>query len=171
MDVFMPWYAVSTRSRHEYKANTGLLQKSITTFLPEIEVWSKRKDRKKKISVPLFPGYLFVETPFLDNEKKVSILQTFGVVRILGKKENAEPLAVPDSKIEAIQRLLNKKVEVFSLQYPQVGEPAKIVDGPFAGIEGTVIASNAAKELFVISIELLQRSVAIKLEGFQITKI
>ncbi|MGV8058659.1 MAG: transcription termination/antitermination protein NusG [Smithellaceae bacterium] len=167
----MPWYAVSTRSRHEYKANSGLSQKGIVTFLPEIEVWSKRKDRKKKIFIPLFPGYLFVETPCLDNETKISILKTFGIVRILGKKENMEPVAVPDSKIEAIQRLLNKKVEVFSLQYPQTGEPAKIVDGPFAGIEGVVISSNIEKELFVISIELLQRSVAIKLEGFQITKI
>ena len=167
----MPWYAVSTKSRHEYKANSGLSQKGILTFLPEMEVWSKRKDRKKKIFIPLFPGYLFVEAPQLDNETKISILKTFGVVRILGKKENTEPVAVPDNKIEAIQRLLNKKVEVFSLQYPQVGEPAKIVDGPFAGIEGIVISSNAEKELFVISIELLQRSVAIKLEGFQITKI
>ncbi|MEN6623234.1 MAG: UpxY family transcription antiterminator [Smithella sp.] len=167
----MPWYAVSTRSRHEHKANTGLLQKGMATFLPEIEVWSKRKDRKKKIFTPLFPGYLFVETPFLDNEIKVSILKTFGVVRILGKKENAEPVAVPDNKIDAIQRLLNKKVEVFSLQYPQAGEPAKIIDGPFAGIEGTVISSDVEKELFVISIELLQRSVAIKLEGFQIAKV
>lgn len=167
----MPWYAVSTRSRHEYKANTGLSQKGFITFLPEMEVWSKRKDRKKKIFTPLFPGYLFVETSSLDNEIKVSILKTFGVVRILGKKENAEPVAVPASKIEAIQRLLSKKVEVFSLQYPQPGEPAKIIDGPFAGIEGTVISSNIEKELFVISIELLQRSVAIKLEGFQVAKI
>ena len=167
----MPWYAVSTKSRHEYKANSGLSQKGVLTFLPEIEVWSKRKDRKKKIFIPLFSGYLFVETPCLDNETKLSILKTFGVVRILGKKENTEPIAVPDSKIEAIQRLLNKKVEVFSLQYPQEGEPAKIVDGPFAGIEGIVISRNAEKELFVISIELLQRSVAIKLEGFQISRI
>jgi transcription termination/antitermination protein NusG len=167
----MPWYAVSTRSRHEYKANSGLSQKGIITFLPEMEVWSKRKDRKKKIFIPLFPGYLFVETPCLDNEAKLSILKTFGVVRILGKKENNEPVAVPDGKIEAIQRLLNKKVEVFSLQYPQIGEPARIVDGPFTGIEGTVISRDVEKELFVITIELLQRSVAIKLEGFQITKI
>ena len=94
----MPWYAVSTRSRHEYKANAGLSQKGIVTFLPEMEVWSKRKDRKKKISIPLFPGYLFVETPDLNNEIKVSILKTFGVVRILGKKENAEPVAVPDKQ-------------------------------------------------------------------------
>ena len=92
-------------------------------------------------------------------------------MRILGKKENAEPIAVPNNKIEAIQRLLSKKVEVFSMQYPQAGEPAKIIDGPFAGIEGIVITSNMEKELFVISIELMQRSVAIKLEGFQIAKI
>ena len=167
----MPWYAVSTKSRHEYKANSGLSQKGMLTFLPEIEVWSKRKDRKKKIFIPLFPGYLFVETPYLDNETKLAILKTFGVVRILGKKENAEAIAVPDANIEAIQRFINKKVEVFSLQYPQAGEPAKIIDGPFAGIEGIVISSNAEKELFVISIELLQRSVAVKLEGFQISKI
>jgi transcription termination/antitermination protein NusG len=166
----MPWYAVSTRSRHEYKANSGLEQKGIITFLPEMEVWSKRKDRKKKIFVPLFPGYLFVEVPLLDNEHKLSILKTFGVVRILGKKENSEPLPVPDNKIEAIQRLLSKKVEIFSLQFPGVGEAAKIIDGPFAGIEGIVISSDVNKELFVVSIELLQRAVAIKLEGFQISK-
>jgi transcriptional antiterminator NusG len=167
----MPWYAVHTRSRHEYKVYSGLMQKNLAAFLPEIEIWSKRKDRKKKIFTPLFPGYIFVETNLLDNETKLAILKTTGVVRILGKKENAAPVAVPESKIEAIRRLLSKKVEVFFLKFPGAGEPAKIIDGPFAGIEGTVLSSDAEKELFVISIELLQRSVAIKLEGFQITKI
>ncbi len=166
----MPWYAVHTKSRHEYKAHMGLLQKNLTSFLPEMEVWSKRKDRKKKISIPLFPGYLFIEAT-LDNETKLAILKTFGVVRILGKKENAEPIPVPDDKIEAIQRLLVKKVEIFTMQYPKAGEPAQIIDGPFAGIVGTVLKSDPEKELFVISIDLLQRSVAIKLEGFQVSKI
>lgn len=166
----MPWYAVHTKSRHEYKAFTGLTQKDLKAFLPEMEVWSKRKDRKKKISVPLFPGYLFVEAS-LDNETKLTILKTSGVVRILGKKENTEPLPVPEAKIIAIQRIVDKKVEMFSLQYPKIGEPARIMDGPFAGIEGTVIKSDPEKELFVISIDLMQRSVAFKLEGFQISKI
>jgi len=166
----MPWYAVSTKSRHEYKAYTLLVQKSLTTFLPEMEVWSKRKDRKKKIMVPLFPGYLFVNAD-LDNETKLAILKTFGVVRILGKKLNTEPIPVPDEKISAIQRIVERKVEMFSLQYPKAGEPARILDGPFAGIEGTVIKSDLEKELFVVSIDLMQRSVAIKLEGFQIGKI
>ena len=166
----MPWYAVHTKSRHEYKAHNGLTQKNLTSFLPEMEVWSKRKDRKKKISLPLFPGYLFVEAT-LDNETKLAILKTPGVVRILGKKENAEPIPVPDDKIIAIQRIMDKKVEMFSMQYPKAGEPARILDGPFAGIEGIVVKSDLEKELFVISIELMQRSVAIKLEGFQISKI
>jgi transcription termination/antitermination protein NusG len=171
MCCVMPWYVVHTKSRHEYKVNSGLLQKNLTTFLPEIESWSKRKDRKKKISTPLFPGYLFVETVFLDNETKLEILKTPGAVRILGKKENSEPMPVPDDKIHAIKRFLDKKVEVFSLQYPKEGESARITSGPFAGIEGTVIKSDFAKEIFVVSIDLLNRAVAVKLEGFQIIRL
>ncbi|MBN1363632.1 MAG: UpxY family transcription antiterminator [Syntrophaceae bacterium] len=167
----MPWYVVHTKSRHEYKVNESLVQKNLTTFLPEIEVWSKRKDRKKKFKTPLFSSYLFVETTFDDNEKKLDILKTKGVIRILGKKENSEPIPVPNKAIEAIKIFLNKKTEVFSLQYPQVGESARIISGPFAGIEGTVVKSDFNKEMFVISIDILHRSVAVKMEGFQITKL
>jgi transcriptional antiterminator NusG len=167
----MSWYVVHTRSRHEYKANSGLITKNITTFLPEMELWSKRKDRKKKIFTPLFPGYLFAEVLSLDNEIILAFLKTAGVVRILGKKENSEPIPVPDSKIDAIRRLINTKTEIFTMQFPQDGEPARIMDGPFAGIEGTVVSSDVEKELFVISIDLMQRSVAIKLKGFQISKL
>ena len=83
----MSWYAVHTRSRHEDRACLGLLQKSFHAFLPKMEVWSKRKDRRKKIMIPMFPGYLFVELPTLDNEIKVDVLKTFGVVRILESPE------------------------------------------------------------------------------------
>jgi transcription termination/antitermination protein NusG len=167
----MPWYAVNTRSRHEDKAYTLLVQKSILAFLPRIEVWSKRIDRRKKIMVPMFPGYLFVELPNLDNQTKLDVLKTFGVVCILGKSKNSEPIPVPDDKIDAIRRIVQSRVEVQQFQYPKVGEPARIIDGPFKGIEGSVISTDYENELFVISIELMQRSVAIKLEGFRIAKI
>jgi transcription antitermination factor NusG len=108
----MSWYAVHTRSRHEDRACLGLLQKSFHAFLPKLEVWSKRKDRRKKIMIPMFPGYLFVELPTLNNEIKVDVLKTFGVVRILGKPRGAEPIAVPDDKIDAIRRIVDSKVEV-----------------------------------------------------------
>jgi transcription antitermination factor NusG len=167
----MPWYAVHTRSRHEEKAHLGLTQKTYHSFLPKMEVWSKRKDRRKKIQLPMFPGYLFVEIPTMNNEIKVDVLKTFGVVRILGKPRGSEPLPVPDATIDAIQRIVHSRVEVQQLQYPKVGEPARIIDGPFKGVEGHVLKTDYEKELFVVSIELLQRSVAIRLEGFQIARL
>jgi transcription termination/antitermination protein NusG len=167
----MPWYAVHTRSRHEDRVHVGLVQKAVHAFLPKIEIWSRRKDRRKKIQIPMFPGYLFVELFSLDNESRLNVLKTFGVVRILGNPKGGEPIPVPDAKIEAIQRIIQSKVEVQQIQYPKVGEPALITDGPFTGIEGVVVSTDYSRELFVISIELLQRSVAIKLEGFQIRKI
>jgi len=167
----MPWYAVHTRSRHEDRALLGLTQKSLNAFLPKIEVWSQRKDRRKKIMIPMFSGYIFVELMNLNNDTKLEVLKTFGVVRILGKPHGHEPIPVPDHQIEAIRRIVHSKIEVQHFQYPQVGERAKIVDGPFQGIEGLVVSTDLEKELFVISIELLQRSVAIKLEGFQVAKV
>lgn len=167
----MPWYAVHTRSRHEDRVYLGLTQKAYHSFLPKMEVWSKRKDRRKKIMIAMFPGYLFVELPLLNNVIKVDVLKTFGVVRILGKPQGSEPIPIPDATIDAIQRIVRSKVEVQQFQYPKVGEPARIVDGPFKGVEGMVLQTDYAKELFVVGIELLQRSVAIKLEGFQITKL
>lgn len=167
----MPWYAVHTRSRHEDKVHLGLVQKAFHVFLPKMEVWSKRKDRRKKILLPMFPGYLFIELRTMDNVTKVDVLKTFGVVRILGKPRGSEPLPVPDAKIDAIQRIIQSKVEVQQLQYPKAGEPARIIDGPFKGVEGVVLKTDYERELFVISIELLQRSVAIKLEGFQISRL
>ncbi len=167
----MPWYAVHTRSRHEDRVYLGLTQKAYNTFLPKMEVWSKRKDRRKKMMIAMFPGYLFVELPILNNVIKVDVLKTFGVVRILGKPQGSEPIPIPDATIDAIQRIVRSKVEVQQFQYPRVGEPARIIDGPFKGVEGMVLQTDYAKELFVIGIELLQRSVAIKLEGFQISKL
>ena len=167
----MSWYAVHSKSRHEDRVYLGLLQKSFVAFLPKMEVWSKRKDRRKRIMIPMFPGYLFVELPVLTNEVKVDVLKTFGVVRILGKPTGSQPIPVPDEKIDAIRRIVDSKVEVQQFQYPKVGEPARIINGPFKGIEGLVLKTDYEKEVFVVSIELLQRSVAIKLEGFQISRI
>jgi len=166
----MPWYAVHTRSRHEEKAYAGIVQKAYPAFLPKLEVWSKRLDRRKKIQVPMFPGYLFVELSNLDPETRVDVLKTFGVVKILGNPSSHEPIPVPDQTIEALNRIVQSKVEVQHLQYPGVGERARIVDGAFKGLEGIVVETNYKKELFAITIDIMQRSVAIKLEGFQIEK-
>ncbi len=167
----MPWHAVYTKSRFEDKVYAGIVERSIETFLPKIEVWSRRKDRRKKIKIPMFSGYLFVDLPEYTGETKLNILSTPGVVKMLDKPDSHEPLQIPDSQIDAIRRLIASDVEIQPYIYPREGEQAKITDGPFKDIEGVVVQADYRKHLFVVSIDMLQRSVAIKLEGFQIAKI
>ena len=73
------WYAVYTIVRHEKAVNSSLINKNIDTFLPIREVVNRWKDRNKKVMLPLFPGYIFVN---LDIGKKMDVLTTKGVVRI-----------------------------------------------------------------------------------------
>jgi transcription termination/antitermination protein NusG len=167
----MPWYAVHTKSRHESKVCDGLALKSLHAFLPKIEAWSRRKDRRKKIRLPMFPGYLFVQLPTADNQARIDILKTAGVVKILGTTRGNVPIPVPDEKIEAIQRLVNSNVEIQHFRYPRIGERARILDGPFREIEGIVVKADPRKDLFVITIEILQRAVAIEMQGFQVERI
>ncbi len=167
----MPWYAVHTRSRHEGKVADSLTLKSMTCFLPKIEIWSRRKDRRKKIQVPMFPGYLFVCMEKTDGQTRLDVLKTAGVVKILGTPQGGLPVPVPDEKIEAIRSLIDAKIEVQHFQYPRVGERARILDGPFRDIEGLVVKADQRKDLFVITIEILQRAVAIEMKGFQVERI
>lgn len=167
----MPWYAVYTKSRFENKVLADLQQKNLETMLPRMLVWSKRKDRKKKISVPMFPGYVFVDMDTPDSRTMLSILTTTGVVRILGNREDGKPCCVPEKEIDAIKRLVSSHAEIQHSQYPQSGEAALIVDGPFQGIQGHVIKTDYAKEMFIISFEFLNRQVLVKLDGYQIRKV
>jgi len=167
----MPWYAVHTRSRHEGKVHDGLTLKSVHAFLPKVEVWSRRKDRRKRIELPMFPGYLFVELEKPDSATRLDVLKTPGVVKILGGPRGSVPIPVPDEKIEAIRRLIESKVEVQPHRYPKTGERARILDGPFAEIEGLVVKADLKKDLFVITIDILQRAVAIEIRGFQVERI
>ena len=55
------WFAVWTRSRHEQVVRAQLDEKRIEAFLPTLTKWSRWKDRRKQIEVPLFPGYVFAK--------------------------------------------------------------------------------------------------------------
>jgi transcription antitermination factor NusG len=136
--------------------------KRLQAFLPKLEVWSRRKDRRKRIQKALFPGYLFVHE-ILDPYHRLEILKTPGVVRILGNKRG--PVPVPDSQIESIQTILNGKSAVSPFPYLKEGQMVRVVYGPLKGCEGFLLKIKEGKEKLVISVDLLQRSVAVEIDG------
>jgi len=165
------WYAVYTKSRFEDKVYTGLIRRSVKAFLPKTEVWSRRKDRRKKIIIPLFSGYLFVNFSEYTPGKKFSVLTTPGVVKMLAKPSSSEPTPVPECEIDAVKRLIASGKEMAPCAYPGVGERARITDGPLKDIEGIIVRADYQRHVFVVSITMLQRSVSVRMDGFRIEKI
>jgi transcription antitermination factor NusG len=158
------WYAVWTRSRHEYKVEELLKRKGFTTFLPTSKVPSLRRDRRKILDCPLFPGYLFLYLAY-DRYAHLSILQTPGVVRILGEDRKV-PTPVPTVQVESVEKVLSSGLVFASVPYLRVGERVRIKSGPLFGAEGVVQRVQPGKTRLVISVDLLQRSVAVELEGW-----
>ncbi len=156
----MAWYAVYTKPRHERKVNVHLSREGIKTFLPEMERWSRRKDRKKRVFYPIFPGYLFIDTA-LGRDNRLKVIKTNGVLRILDT--NGTPRAIPETQIEAIQRIVDNRKAVFPHPYLKKGQVVRVIDGPLTGIEGIFI-SEKGKGKLVISVNILHRSIAVAVE-------
>lgn len=162
-DLRIPeWYALYTRSHCEQLVWDQLVAKSFHLFLPRIAVWSQRAGGRHRISVPMFPGYLFLRHA-IDKVSYINICKTRGLVRILG--ESWDRLSViSHAEIEAIQAVLSTSLPTIPYPYLREGQQVRITRGPLRGIEGVLVYSKPSKGLLILSIDLLQRSVAVEVD-------
>lgn len=157
------WYALRIRYRFEKKAATTLHRKGIEVFLPLLRQTHRWSDRHKIVEVPLFAGYEFICVA-LEPKAKLQVLQTPGVLGFAGSQH--EPSPVPKTKIEDLRRLLCSDLECALRPFLHVGQKVRIRGGALDGIEG-VLQENDNRHL-VISIECIQRSVAVKIDGYSL---
>ncbi|HBK78605.1 MAG TPA: hypothetical protein DDZ83_02790 [Nitrospinae bacterium] len=163
----MDWYAVQTKSHHERVVRDNLMRMYYSVFLPEKLFWSRRRDRRKEILTPLFPGYLFVAPG--ENERWArDVVTTRSVVRILG--QGGHPMPVFRNEVESLRILLESGKPVSPVSYAGSGDTVRIEDGPLTGAEGVVIRMSR-KEHLVVSVALMHRSVAVELVNSQVMKI
>ena len=158
------WYAVQTRSRHEKAAEKYLCAQGVTTFLPmitEIHHWS---DRKKIVECPLFSGYTFVRLA-ATTEERIRVLRTHGVVNFVGTHGIASP--IPDEQIEAVKALMSSNVPFTNHQFLKVGQRVRVREGALDGVEGILVSHNGGRNL-VISVDAIQRSLCIQIEGYKV---
>lgn len=153
------WYALHTRSRHEKVVRDQLSAKGITNLLP---LWHKRsiwKDRVKMIDVPLFSGYIFGHFAL---KSKLEVLQTVGVVRIVGLNGQAVP--VPEEQIRAVKTMVEKRLHYDPHPFLQEGMRVRVKHGVLKGAEGVLVAKKQHYRL-VISVDLIQKSVAVDIDS------
>ncbi len=160
------WYAIYTKSRHEKVVAEELWQRQIECFLPLQQRYSKWKDRTKLIQFPLFPGYLFVHVPI--RERRLDILKVPSVVRIVGFNQVPEP--IPDAQIRAVKNLVFNEMEYDPYPYLSSGDRVRIVRGPLRGVEG-ILLEKKNRYTFVLSIDLIQQSVACEIDAADVEKV
>ncbi len=156
------WYAVYTRSRFEQVVKKQLDFKGINSFLPLYSKISQWKDRRKEVSWPLFPGYLFVQ---IAASERLDVQKSVGVVNIVGNGEG--PLEVSEQQITAIRTFIETGLKYDPHPYLKVGKKVRVTEGPLAGLEG-ILVRKKNRSLFVISVEMIQRSVSVELESWKI---
>jgi transcription antitermination factor NusG len=156
------WYAVYTRSRHEKIIGRQLERGLVDYFLPLYETVRKWKDRRAKVQLPLFPGYLFVHIALRD---RLRILQLTGVVGLVGT--NGTPIPLPQTDIETIREALKHGVHAEPHRYLQVGSRVRIRSGPLEGLTG-ILRMKKGQMRVVVSVELIMRSIAVDVDAADI---
>jgi transcription antitermination factor NusG len=153
------WYAIRIQSKLEGLASATLRGKGYEEFLPLYRSRRRWSDRVKQLDLPLFPGYLFCR--FDVHDRLLPILTTPGVISIIGAGKT--PVAVSDREIAAVQAILRSGLPARPWPCLTVGSRVFIERGPLAGIEGVALNVDKAFRL-VVSVPLLQRSVAVEIE-------
>jgi transcription termination/antitermination protein NusG len=154
-----PWFALQVRMRHETLVTDHLTGKGYEWFLPMYKCRKRWSDRVKETELPLFPGYLFCR---FNPQNRLPILKTPGVTQIVGY--NHTPVAVDENEIEAVRALVTSGVPNFPCAYLEVGSRVRIESGALRGIEG-ILTELKGKRRLVLSVTLLQRSVAVEIDS------
>jgi transcription elongation factor/antiterminator RfaH len=155
------WYAVLTRSRQEKIAASMLDYVAVANFLPLVTQERRWSDRKQMVSVPLFPGYLFVRI-VRSSELLLRVLKVPGVVDFVRNRDG--PMAIPEREIENVHTVLSHGVGCSAHPFLKAGDRVRVARGALAGIEGTFLRSGSQSKL-VISVEMIQRSVAVNIDS------
>lgn len=155
------WYAVFTRSRAEKACAAVLSVLGIPYFLPLITEKRRWSDRIQKVTVPLFPSYLFVNITDLAQDRN-KVLSIAGVAGFVGNHHG--PQVVSDLDLENVRMTLSHCVQCTPCQLPVVGERVRVAHGLLAGVQGTLIRSGPATNL-VISVETIQQAFSIHVDS------
>ena len=156
------WNAVYTRHQHEKLVAESLVGNGFEVFLPTYNVIRQWTDRKKQLSLPLFPCYVFLRSNF---ERRLRVLTTPGVhflVMFAGR-----PAPIPDLEMDAIRKAVESTLRVEPHPFLRCGDWVRVTSGPLADVEGILVRKKGSYRL-VLSAELLGKSIAVEIDAFSV---
>jgi len=170
------WYVVHTYAGYENKVKTNLekrvesmeMQNKIFRVLvpmeKEIEI---KKGKKKETLKKVFPGYVLVEMNMADDSWYV-VRNTPGVTGFVGPGSKPIPLSQAEINLILKQMGMDEPKPRVDLS---VGEPVRVVEGPFTSFVGTVEEVLLDRRKVRVLVSMFGRETPLELEFFQVHKI
>jgi transcriptional antiterminator NusG len=158
------WYAVQTRARHERVVVQRFQDKGLTTFLPVVTEKRRWSDRWKQVEMPLFSCYVFVKI-MPTNEDRLKVLCTDSVFDLVGTPRYGTP--IPDEQMNSVQTVVSECMNWETFPFLKIGQRVRIRSGALMGVEG-ILVSRDGKRSVVVSVDAIQRSLAVRVEGYEI---
>jgi transcription antitermination factor NusG len=155
----LPWFAVQVRSRYENIVAAILEAKGYEQFSPTYRCRRRWSDRIKEMELPLFPGYLFCR---FNPQNRLPILKTPGLISIVGIAKH--PVPIDEAELTAVRALVTSDLPRQPWPYVQIGQRVRIECGALCGLEG-ILQNFKGRHRFVISVSMLQRSVAAEIDS------
>jgi len=161
------WFAVQTRARHEKVVVQRLRETGVVTFLPLVKGVHRWSDRRKTVELPLFSCYVFVRLAAKSKKHRL-VLLVDGVLNFVGPR--GQGLAIPDEQIDALRKLLQEQLPYSSHPFLKIGQRVRIRSGALDGVEG-ILVSRSGERTLVVSIGAIDRSLAVRIEGYDVEPI
>jgi transcription antitermination factor NusG len=152
------WFAAVTKHHHELTVAAAFAWRGLKQYVPLYRCRRAWSDRVKTIEAPLFSNYVFCQ---FGGSQYLQVLQTPGVLSVVSFGQKLA--VIPDAEISAIRTALECGVEAQPWPYLRTGDAVRVSSGALSGIEGIVIRDHDKARL-VISVNLLQRSVAVEID-------
>jgi transcription antitermination factor NusG len=159
------WYAAYTCAQHEKRVAAELGVREVEHFLPLYSSVRRWKDRRMKLDLPLFPGYVFVRLALRD---RLRVVQIPSVVRLVGF--NGFPAALPDEELQILRAGFCQALRAEPHPFLTLGRRVRITGGPFAGLEG-VLKRKKNNLRVIVSLELIQRSMAVDIDAADVAPV
>jgi transcription antitermination factor NusG len=154
-----PWWVLYTRHQHEKTVAEMLSAKDFEVFLPLYESVRRWKDRKKLLTLPLFPCYVFVRGGL---DRRLQVVTTPGIHTILFHGESVA--MVPEAEIQAIRKAVEGPFRVEPHPFLKCGERVRVTRGSLEGVEGILIRKKNLYRL-VLSVDMMAQSVAVEIDA------
>ena len=179
-EIVKKWYVLRAVGGKEKKAKEYIenevkrlqLEEFVSQVLiPTEKIYQVRNGKKVSKERIYYPGYILIEAALIGEIPHI-LRNVPNVAGFLGETKGGEPVPIRQSEVNRILGNVDDLAENGEeIDVPFfVGEPVKVIDGPFNGFSGTIEEVNEEKRKLKVMVKIFGRKTPLELNFIQVEK-